>query len=579
MMLNRLQDGRPGMNEKTVIRAVLIGALATLNCAGVACQTPTAGTLPSQSPEIDRDLFEVTSRNWKSSTSHTSTPSPKSCAGTSRASRNTTASIAPSKLSMQPAPSPPPRTKTPRRTGEAFQRGPLWGVPIVIKANTSVKGLVTTDGWKGYMIPGHELIAPRDATIVAKLRAAGAIILGQTNMPDFAASDTNRSTAFGRTGNAYDVRFSPGGSSGGTVTAVTANFAVLGNGTDTGNSIRMPAATSAVVGVLPDARPGEHRRHRAARLAARQHRPHRAQRHRRRHRAQRHGGEDPLDSATAGSSTERAARALHAISQAGRAQGQTLRRARLHSRRRRHSLPGHPAAKRRESRRTTATARLPLRPETRAAFMRLSKPCAPPAPRSSSMTPSFPTVSPRAPPHRHAALRSRGYRKLSQSLRPAAISFGRRVRESGWLPLARTIIGGANCASRSHSNSYPRERPRPTATSRGAAPRHLQETLDRLHLDGFVYPAIQMPPPDETMPQDGELSAGPHSDTSWVNMIGVPAVVVPAGFHPNGLLRPRDLRPPLARWRPARLGLRLRTGHASSSSAVLVESGLLPDAR
>src|ERR1700734_477982 len=135
--------------------------------------------------------------------------------------------------------------------GSNFHRGALWGVPIVTKANTSIKDRVTTDGWKGYMIPGHELIAPKDATIVIKLRAAGAVIVGQTNMPDFAASDTNRSTAYGRTGNAYDVRFSPGGSSGGTVTAVTANLAVLGNGTDTGNSIRMPAATSAVVGVFP----------------------------------------------------------------------------------------------------------------------------------------------------------------------------------------------------------------------------------------------------------------------------------------------------------------------------------------
>ena len=70
-------------------------------------------------------------------------------------------------------------------------------------------------------------------------------------MPDLANSDTNRSSSFGRTGNAYDVRFSPGGSSGGTVTAVAANMAVLGNGTDTGNSIRMPAATSALVGVYP----------------------------------------------------------------------------------------------------------------------------------------------------------------------------------------------------------------------------------------------------------------------------------------------------------------------------------------
>src|SRR5882762_5770746 len=135
--------------------------------------------------------------------------------------------------------------------GDSFVRGPMWGVPIVAKANTSIAGLITTDGWKGYMIPGHELVAPKDATIIAKLRAAGVVILGQTNMPDFAASDTNRSTAYGRTGNAYDVRFSPGGSSGGTVTAVTSNFALLGNGTDTGNSIRMPAATSALVGFFP----------------------------------------------------------------------------------------------------------------------------------------------------------------------------------------------------------------------------------------------------------------------------------------------------------------------------------------
>jgi len=60
-------------------------------------------------------------------------------------------------------------------------------------------------------------------------------------------------------------------------------------------------------------------------------------------------------------------------------------------------------------------------------------------------------------------------------------------------------------------------------------------TLDRLKLDGVVYPAIQMPPPDESMPQDGRVSEGPHSATSWVNMIGVPAVVVSAGFYASGL--------------------------------------------
>src|SRR5471030_625024 len=135
--------------------------------------------------------------------------------------------------------------------GGGVPRGPLWGVPIVIKANASVKGQVTTAGWEGFRRAGHELVAPQDATIVAKFKAAGAIIVGHANMPDLANSDTNRSSSFGRTGNAYDVRFSPGGSSGGIVTAVAANMAVLGNGTDTGNSIRMPAATSALVGVFP----------------------------------------------------------------------------------------------------------------------------------------------------------------------------------------------------------------------------------------------------------------------------------------------------------------------------------------
>jgi Asp-tRNA(Asn)/Glu-tRNA(Gln) amidotransferase A subunit family amidase len=98
--------------------------------------------------------------------------------------------------------------------GDGVARGPLWGVPIVIKANTSVQGQVTTAGWEGFTRAGHELIAPKDATIVAKFRAAGAIIVGLANMPDLANSDTNRSSSFGRTGNAYDVRFSPGGSSG-----------------------------------------------------------------------------------------------------------------------------------------------------------------------------------------------------------------------------------------------------------------------------------------------------------------------------------------------------------------------------
>ena len=129
---------------------------------------------------------------------------------------------------------------------------PLWGVPVIVKANTAVKGLLDTNGWQGFAIAGHEFVASKSyATVIAKLRAAGAIIIGVTNMPDFAGSFTTRSTAFGRTGNAYDIRYSVGGSSGGTATGITSNLALLGTGTDTGDSIRLPSGTSSLVGLVP----------------------------------------------------------------------------------------------------------------------------------------------------------------------------------------------------------------------------------------------------------------------------------------------------------------------------------------
>jgi amidase len=111
-----------------------------------------------------------------------------------------------------------------RAQGGGVARGLLWGVPIVIKANTSIQHPGTGDYRRlgGLQARGPRTVAPQDATVVAKFKAAGAIIVGHTNMPGLANRDTNRSSSFGRTGNAYDVRFSPGGSSGGTVTAVAA---------------------------------------------------------------------------------------------------------------------------------------------------------------------------------------------------------------------------------------------------------------------------------------------------------------------------------------------------------------------
>jgi Asp-tRNA(Asn)/Glu-tRNA(Gln) amidotransferase A subunit family amidase len=105
-------------------------------------------------------------------------------------------------------------------------------------------------------------------------------------------------------------------------------------------------------------------------------------------------------------------------------------------------------------------------------------------------------------------------------------------------------------------------------------------TLDRMHLDGFVYPATQIPPPDETMPQDGAISGGPHSDTGWVNDIGVPAVVVPGGFYDDGL--PFGLEISARPWRDGDLiGWAFAYEQATKHRRppILVEKGLLPNAR
>ncbi|HEY6374866.1 MAG TPA: amidase [Edaphobacter sp.] len=473
--------------------------------------------------------------------------------------------------------------------GASFVRGPMWGIPIVIKANTSIKGLVTTDGWKGYLIPGHELVAPKDATIVAKLRAAGVVILGQTNMPDFAASDTNRSTAYGRTGNAYDVRFSPGGSSGGTVTAVTSNFAVLGNGTDTGNSIRMPAATSSVVGVFPtrglvsiagiapldwllDNTGPIARNVTDATIAL-----------------DVIAGEDIHDPRTLGST---------AMAQHG-PYTQYLRTDALKGKRfgvpafilKGAGIPfqGIPASESQsEVAADTEAARLPLRPETRDAFMKAIEGL-----RAAGATIVFDDS---ILPDSFAVTVARvgtvpyireGTEKFLAEYGPAQYHSAAEYEKAVGSPLPATIIGGADSTTRKDrpplAQALIETDPQADANFFGPRQRALDaynEALNRLHLDGFVYPATQMPPPDETMPQDGKISEGPHSATGWVNMIGVPAVVVPGGFYPDGL--PFGLELSARPWKDGDL---LSWAYAYEQATqhrrppVLVEKGLLPNAR
>jgi aspartyl-tRNA(Asn)/glutamyl-tRNA(Gln) amidotransferase subunit A len=126
-------------------------------------------------------------------------------------------------------------------------RGPLHGIPVSIKDLIDVAGQATTAASKLRV----GMTAGRDAESVARLRAAGAVVIGKTNLHEFAFGTTNEDSAFGPARNPFDPKRSPGGSSGGSAVSVATGMALATLGTDTGGSIRIPAAACGLVGLKP----------------------------------------------------------------------------------------------------------------------------------------------------------------------------------------------------------------------------------------------------------------------------------------------------------------------------------------
>ncbi len=127
--------------------------------------------------------------------------------------------------------------------------GPLWGIPVVVKDNLDAVGVPMTNGFQGW----KNYFPPTDSPVVSRIKSAGGIVLAKASLSEFArgGGDNINSVLPGFARNPYHTLYATGGSSGGTGASLAASFAVVGIGTDTGGSVRMPAAHNALAGLRP----------------------------------------------------------------------------------------------------------------------------------------------------------------------------------------------------------------------------------------------------------------------------------------------------------------------------------------